>query len=94
MKTSTVRLVGLVGLTLACTAQAGLAQPASYPSQRITLVVAFAPGGAADAIARQVGPTLSRRLGQPVVVENRGGAAGSLGAGPSPARLPTATPFW
>ena len=80
MKTSTVRLVGLIGLALACTAPAGLAQPASYPSQRITLVVAFAPGGAADAIARQIGPALSRRLGQPVVVENRGGAAGSLGA--------------
>src|ERR1700716_3538480 len=55
MKTSTVRLVGLIGLALACTAPAGLAQPASYPSQRITLVVAFAPGGAADAIARQIG---------------------------------------
>jgi tripartite-type tricarboxylate transporter receptor subunit TctC len=80
MTTSTVRLIGLVGLALLCAARAGLAQPANYPSQRITLLVAFAPGGAADAIARQVGPALSKRLGQPVVIENRGGAAGSLGA--------------
>jgi tripartite-type tricarboxylate transporter receptor subunit TctC len=72
--------VGLVGLALLCAARASLAQPANYPSQHITLIVAFAPGGAADAIARQVGPALSKRLGQPVVVENRGGAAGSLGA--------------
>jgi tripartite-type tricarboxylate transporter receptor subunit TctC len=57
-----------------------LAQTASYPATRITLVVAFAPGGAADAIARLVGPSLARRLGQPVVIENRGGAAGSIGA--------------
>jgi tripartite-type tricarboxylate transporter receptor subunit TctC len=80
MKTATTRLVGLAGLALLCAVRAGLAQPASYPSQRITLLVAFAPGGAADAIARQIGPALSRRLGQPVVIENRGGAAGSLGA--------------
>src|SRR5262245_18518410 len=57
-----------------------LAQTAGYPATRVTLVVAFAPGGAADAIARQVGPALSKRLGQPVVIENRGGAAGSLAA--------------
>ena len=80
MTPSTIRLVGFVALALLCAARAGVAQPASYPSQRITLVVAFAPGGAADAIARQVGPALSKRLGQPVVIENRGGAAGSLGA--------------
>ncbi len=67
-------VLALIGLS-----HAAFAQP-SYPSGRVTLVVAFAPGGAADAIARLVGPSLSKRLGQPVVIENRGGAAGSLGA--------------
>jgi tripartite-type tricarboxylate transporter receptor subunit TctC len=80
MKASSLRSVGLIALALLCAARAGIAQPANYPLQRITLIVAFAPGGAADAIARQIGPALSKRLGQPVVIENRGGAAGSLGA--------------
>ena len=80
VKTSTVGSAVLAALALLCAARAGIAQPANYPSQRITLLVAFAPGGAADSIARLVGPPLSKRLGQPVVIENRGGAAGSIGA--------------
>jgi tripartite-type tricarboxylate transporter receptor subunit TctC len=55
------------------------AQPA-YPSRAITLVVPFAAGGGTDSIARDIGKNLSDRLGQPVIIDNRGGAGGALGA--------------
>jgi tripartite-type tricarboxylate transporter receptor subunit TctC len=64
-------------------ASAGLAQPAwaqTYPTQNITLQVAFPAGGIADVVARQVGQKLSERFGHAVVVENRGGAGGNLAA--------------
>ena len=78
--TSMVTSAACAALALLWAQQLAIAQPASYPSQRINLVVAFAPGGAANSIARLVGPPLAKRLGQPVVIENRGGAAGSIGA--------------
>ncbi len=62
---------------------AGLVSPASaqtYPAQNITFQVGFAAGGIADLVARLVGQKLSERLGQNVVVENRGGAGGNLAA--------------
>jgi tripartite-type tricarboxylate transporter receptor subunit TctC len=52
----------------------------TYPSQNVTVLVAFAAGGIADVVARLVGQKLSERLGQTVVVENRGGAGGNLAA--------------
>jgi len=61
-------------------ALAGVARAQAYPSRPIRIVVGFAAGGAADVIARLVGEWLSRRLGHPVVVENRVGGAGSVGA--------------
>jgi tripartite-type tricarboxylate transporter receptor subunit TctC len=52
----------------------------SYPSRSVRLIVGLAPGGAVDILARLVGEWLSRHLGQPVVVENRPGDAGRVGA--------------
>jgi tripartite-type tricarboxylate transporter receptor subunit TctC len=53
----------------------------TYPSQRITMVVPFAPGGITDIIARVVADGMRSRLGQPVIIENTGGADGSIGTG-------------
>jgi tripartite-type tricarboxylate transporter receptor subunit TctC len=51
-----------------------------YPTQPVTLVVAFAAGGFADSVARLFSDELGKKLGQGIVVENRGGAGGNLGA--------------
>ena len=50
-----------------------------YPSHPIKLIVPFAPGGAADAVARIIGKRVSETIGQPIVVENRGGAGAIIG---------------
>jgi tripartite-type tricarboxylate transporter receptor subunit TctC len=58
-----------------------IAQPGpAYPTQPIKFIVPFTPGTGMDLIARHVGPKLTERLGQPVVVENRPGASGNIGA--------------
>jgi tripartite-type tricarboxylate transporter receptor subunit TctC len=57
--------------------KAGMAQ--TYPNKPVHLIIPFAPGGVADVIARPIADRLSRSLGQPVVVESRAGATGTLG---------------
>jgi tripartite-type tricarboxylate transporter receptor subunit TctC len=62
-----------IGLPVAVSAQ-------DYPTKPIRVVVAFAPGGFADTNARMISRKVSDRLGQPIVIDNRGGAGGTLGA--------------
>jgi len=72
---------GLAAMPLALGAlpRGGLAQ-GDWPSRPIRIVVGWAPGGAVDTIARRLAPKLSESLGRPVVVENKSGATGTIGA--------------
>lgn len=71
------RLVVLSVAFLLCTAASAQAQ--TYPSKPIRIVVPYVAGGATDITARQLGEKLSQRVGQPVLIDNRGGAAGNIG---------------
>jgi tripartite-type tricarboxylate transporter receptor subunit TctC len=68
----------LMGLVL--TVFSGLAGAQSYPNRPVKLVVPFAPGGTTDIIARVVSQAISPHLGQPMVVENKAGGGGVVGA--------------
>ena len=56
------------------------AHAAAYPERPIRLIVPYAPGGNSDTTARVIAPRMAERLGQPVIVENRAGAGGSVAA--------------
>ena len=66
----------------------------TYPTRPIRLLVPYPAGGGADLMARLVSPLLSERLGQQVVVENHGGAGGTIGAGIGARAAPDARPAW
>ena len=71
----------LCAIVLALTAVVAVpAQAADYPERNVTVVVPFPPGGASDVTARLVGNKLAERLGKSVIIENRAGANGGLGA--------------
>ena len=70
----------ILALALGASAAAPLALAQSYPSRPVTLVVPFPPGGGTDTGGRVIAEQLSRRWGQTVIVENKGGAAGQIGA--------------
>src|SRR3954468_5221761 len=66
--------------TAALLAFAGFAAAQSaFPAKPITMIVPFPPGGLADTVGRPVAEAMGRDLGQPVVIDNRGGAGGGIG---------------
>jgi tripartite-type tricarboxylate transporter receptor subunit TctC len=75
-----MRALRAFALVLACLAAAA-AHAQSYPTRPITVVVPFAAGGPADTVARIMAQAMGRTLGQPMVVENVAGAAGTVGVG-------------
>ena len=65
---------------LACMGLDASAQAQTYPNKPIRLVIPYAPGGATDILGRSIAQKLGDLLGQPVIVENKGGAGGNIGA--------------
>ena len=77
MSMLTRRLFAAASLVLV----AGFAQAQAWPAKPIRLVVPFPPGGIVDTVARQLQPRLQAALGQTIVIDNRGGAGGTVGVG-------------
>jgi len=70
------RVIVVLGAVLA----AGIAQGQGYPAKTIRWIVPWPPGGGADVLSRMLSPQLSEALKQQIVIDNRGGAAGNIGA--------------
>jgi tripartite-type tricarboxylate transporter receptor subunit TctC len=72
------RLLQLAGAAAACPVFVQVAAALTYPTQSLRFLVGFPPGGGADIVSRIIAQWMSERLGQPVVVENRAGAASNI----------------
>jgi tripartite-type tricarboxylate transporter receptor subunit TctC len=79
MKKAMCVAIATIGILAAGGAKAQ-AKPEDFPSRPVNLIVPYAPGGATDVIARTVAQKLSEQWGQPVIVENRAGGNGNIGA--------------
>ncbi|MBV6304455.1 tripartite tricarboxylate transporter substrate binding protein [Candidimonas humi] len=81
MKTRfTAMFLGALALAAAMPCISQAAGGDTYPSRPITMVIPFPPGGTADGFARSLGQELGKRLGQPIIVENKPGANGNIGS--------------
>jgi tripartite-type tricarboxylate transporter receptor subunit TctC len=80
MKLSTTRLSAIFCACLCLTTGHAAAQAQKYPTKPIRLLVPFAPGGGTDIVARVIAQKMSETLGQSVIVDNRPGAGGTVGA--------------
>ena len=79
VKTPKWAMRSLLAITLATSSFFAVGQQ-TYPSKPIRLIVGFAPGGGTDIVARAIAPKMSEILGQSVIIENKSGAAGTIGA--------------
>src|SRR5207253_2837160 len=75
VRTAACLFVALFGFSVVAAAQ----DTANYPNKPIRVIVPFAPGGATDIAMRMVQQGMSKVLGQQIVIDNRGGAAGNIG---------------
>jgi tripartite-type tricarboxylate transporter receptor subunit TctC len=78
----------VLALVAACVVSAGGASAQSYPNSPIHMIVPYPPGGATDTIARVIQDAMAKALGQPIVVENIGGAGGMIAAAKAARAVP------
>jgi tripartite-type tricarboxylate transporter receptor subunit TctC len=82
MKTRTISLIfGAILAALLALSGSGIASAQTYPSRPVTVIAPFPPGGPSDSLARILSGPLETALGQPIVIENVGGAGGTVGVG-------------
>jgi tripartite-type tricarboxylate transporter receptor subunit TctC len=79
MKLPRRKFLHLAAGAAALPAVSRFAEAQAYPSRPVRLIVGFPPGGVGDILARPIGQSLSDRIGQPFIIENRPGAGGNIG---------------